>query len=82
MTYFSRLTDIVTCNLSALLDSIADPQDALVRIIAEIEEGLAGAERSMRTAAKNAARLRSEIDEQSQEAALDKSGTAGTGRWT
>ena len=40
MSYFSRLTDIVTCNLSEILAKESDPATALKRIVAEMEEGL------------------------------------------
>lgn len=63
MTYFSRLTDIVTCSLSRLLDETADPNSAIQGIIAEMEEGLAGAQRSVTTAANNERRLADEIGE-------------------
>ena len=63
MTYFSRLTDIVTCSLSRLLDETADPKSAIEGIIAEMEEGLAGAQRSVTTAANNERRLADEIAE-------------------
>jgi phage shock protein A len=62
MTYFSRLTDIVTCNLTDLLTQADDPIATLDEIVLEMEEGLAGARRSVNTAAKNAERLRGEID--------------------
>ncbi|HEV3303264.1 MAG TPA: PspA/IM30 family protein [Planctomycetaceae bacterium] len=63
MNYFSRLTDIVTCNLSEMLAREADPPAALKKIIAEMEEGLAGARRGVGTAAANEERLRREIAE-------------------
>jgi phage shock protein A len=63
MNYFSRLTDIVTCNLSEMLAREADPPAALKKIIAEMEEGLAGARRSVGTATANEERLRREIAE-------------------
>lgn len=63
MSYFSRLTDIVTCNLSALLAEAADPVRALQEIIAEMHEGLAGAKRSVATASASASRLAGEIDD-------------------
>lgn len=69
MSYFSRLTDIVTCNLSALLADATDPQAALVEIIHEMEEGVAGARRSVKTATTNEERIRSEIDEHMQQTA-------------
>lgn len=67
MPYFSRLTDIVTCNLTALLEGAPDPAAALAEIVREIEEGVSGANRSATTAARNAARLAAEIDEQRQQ---------------
>lgn len=66
MPYFSRLTDIVTCNLSSLLADADDPAAALQEILREMGEGVAGAERSVRTAAQNLARIESEIGEQRQ----------------
>ena len=62
MTYFSRLTDIVTCNLTAMLRESNDPAATLGEILLEMEEGLAGARRSVTTAGNNAERLRGEID--------------------
>jgi phage shock protein A len=62
MTYFSRLTDIVTCNLTDLLRQADDPVATLDEIVFEMEEGLAGARRSVNTAANNAERLRGEIE--------------------
>ncbi|HEY0984464.1 PspA/IM30 family protein [Schlesneria sp.] len=62
MSYFSRLTDIVTCNLSHLLAEAADPAAAIVEIIKEMEEGLTGAQRSVRTARASEETLRQEID--------------------
>jgi phage shock protein A len=63
MNYFSRLTDIVTCNLAEMLAREADPAAALRKIISEMEEGLAGARRSVGTATANEERLRREIAE-------------------
>lgn len=62
MSFFSRLTDIVTCNLSHLLAQAEDPQAAIAEIIQEMREGLAGAQRSVNTAAASEDRLRSEIE--------------------
>ncbi|MEX2286451.1 MAG: PspA/IM30 family protein [Planctomycetaceae bacterium] len=64
MSYFSRLTDIVTCNLSEILAAESDPGQAIKKIIAEMEEGLAGATRSVKTAAASSERLKGEISEQ------------------
>ena len=63
MTFFSRLTDIVTCNLTALLEQQEQPADALLQIIAEMEEGLAGAHRSVSTAEASKKRIQQELDE-------------------
>lgn len=67
MPHFSRLTDIVTCNLSAILAEAADPRKTLQEIIREMREGVAGAQRSARTAANNLARIEGEIAEQIQQ---------------
>jgi phage shock protein A len=63
MSYFSRLTDIVTCNLTQLLNSATDPRAAIADIIREMQEGLAGAKRSVGTAASSEQKLHREIDE-------------------
>lgn len=62
MSFFSRLTDIVTCNLSHLLSQAQDPQAAIAEIIQEMREGISGAQRSVNTAASSEERLRQEID--------------------
>ena len=46
MSYFSTLTDIVTCNLSEILANEADPEAAIEQIIYEIQEGVSGALRA------------------------------------
>lgn len=66
MSYFSRLTDIVTCNLTQLVNSATDPRAAIAEIVAEMEEGLAGAQRSVNTANNSEQRLKREIDEHRQ----------------
>ena len=63
MSYFSRLTDIVTCNLSEILAREAEPQEAIRRIILEMEEGLTGARRSVAAATNSVDRLETEIGE-------------------
>lgn len=63
MSFFSRLTDIVTCNLSEILANEADPVAAVQEIIDEMKVGLAGAERSMKTANANEERLKAELAE-------------------
>ena len=62
MSYFSRLTDIVTCNLTQLLAQSEDPHAAILEIIQEMQEGLAGAQRSVKTARASEDHLRQEID--------------------
>ncbi|MBS0205411.1 MAG: PspA/IM30 family protein [Planctomycetes bacterium] len=63
MSYFSRLTDIVTCNLTQILNEATDPRTAIAEIITEMQEGLAGAQRSVNTANSSEQRLKREIDE-------------------
>ena len=63
MTYFSRLSDIVSCNLTELLAQAADPAATLRQLISEMEEGLAGARRSVQAAAKSVERLQCETGE-------------------
>ncbi len=63
MNYFSRLTDIVTCNLSEMLAREADPAAAIRKIIGEMEAGLSGARRSVLTAGNNEERLGREMAE-------------------
>lgn len=64
MSYFSRLTDIVTCNLSDILARETDQLKAIDMIIGEMEEGLGGARRSVETAESSVGRIEREIDEQ------------------
>lgn len=63
MSYFSRLTDIVTCNLSEILSSADDPSAAIAQVIGEMEEGLSGCERCVHRAERAATDLRKELDE-------------------
>ena len=62
MNYFSRLTDIVTCNLGELLRTAADPLSAVRLILREMEDGIGGAKRSVATAAASEDRLAAEIE--------------------
>ena len=68
MSYFSRLTDIVTCNLTEILSQESDPKAAIQTIVREMEEGLAGAKRSVSTANGSVARLNREIGEHQAQA--------------
>lgn len=63
MSYFSRLTDIVTCNLSELLADADDPHAALEEIIDEMRAGVEAAQRSVKTATATEERIRIEISE-------------------
>lgn len=67
MSYFSRLTDIVTCNLSELLAEAEDPSAALEEIIEEMQAGVEAAQRSVINATATEQRIRSEIEELSQQ---------------
>jgi phage shock protein A len=64
MAYFSRLTEIVTCNLTSILEREADPTRAIGEIVDEMREGVDGAHRSAGTAEQNVGRLEGEIAEQ------------------
>ncbi len=64
MPYFSRLTDIVTCNLTLLLKEAENPQETLEQIIKEMKDGVAGAHRSSATATRNLEKIEAEITEQ------------------
>jgi len=68
MSYFSTLTDIVTCNLSEILANEADPEAAIEQIIYEIQEGVGGALRSLTTARTRVSSLEEELAEHAQEA--------------
>ncbi|MCP4787243.1 MAG: hypothetical protein GY903_32950 [Fuerstiella sp.] len=61
MPHFSRLTDIVTCSLTEILESSEDPAATLREVVEEMEEGLASARRVARTSGSNRNRLKEEI---------------------
>lgn len=65
MSFYSRLSDIVSLSISDLIEGTPDRLSAIELIIAEIEEGLAGARRSVATADKNQKRLAEELFERS-----------------
>ncbi len=62
-SYFSRLTDIVTCNLTEILGSSDNPGAAIADVISEMEEGLAGCERCVNRADRAATELQGELSE-------------------
>jgi len=63
MPHFSRLTDIVTCNLTEILNSSDDPATTLREVIAEMEEGLAACRRTVRVSEANHQRLCEEVNQ-------------------
>ena len=63
MPYFTRLTDIITCSLTEILSEAADPVLTLRDVIREMQEGLTGARRTVRTSDGNRTRIRSEIEQ-------------------
>jgi phage shock protein A len=67
MPYFTRLTDIVTCSLTEILNDSADAEVTLREVIREMEQGLSGARRSARTADSNRARIQQEIAEHTEQ---------------
>ena len=64
MSFFNRLTDIITCNLSQLLEREADPEAALEEMIREMERGVESAHRTLKTAADQENRVREQLEEQ------------------
>ena len=61
MPHFSRLTDIITCSLTEILQVAADPAKTLQEIIGEMNEGLSACRRNVRTSTDNGERLKREI---------------------
>lgn len=64
MSYFSRLTDIVTCNLTEILAEAEDPRATLEEIITEMRQGVASAQRTVKAATAREEGLREEVEEQ------------------
>ncbi len=69
MPFFSRLTDIVTCNLTDLLTNSDDPQATLQEVMNEMEQGLVGAQRSVQTARKSKKNLEQELEDSRKQVA-------------
>src|SRR5689334_13758937 len=63
MRIFSRISDILTANLNALLDRAEDPEVMLAQVVREMEDGLARARRSAAVAIAAERRLRRERDD-------------------
>lgn len=70
MPHFSRLTDIVTCCLTEILESSEDPQATLQEVLLEMEEGLTSARRVVKTSVQNRDRLQQEIAAHTQQVSL------------
>ena len=68
MPYFSRLTDIVTCNLTAILEEADDPVVALDEIVREMDQGLAASRRSVQTATASVESITRDIERQQTDA--------------
>lgn len=62
MPHFSRLTDIITCNLTEILQNSENPPETLQEIISEMDEGISACRRTVRTSDGNCERLRREIE--------------------
>src|SRR5260370_40437704 len=69
MSFFSGLGDIVSWKLDDLISEQGDRSAAMARIILEIEEGLAGAKRSVTAAGASEDRLKAELEERRKQAA-------------
>lgn len=63
MTFFSRLTDIITTNLTALLQEAANPTAALKQMISELEAAVKSARNSASQALSKAQGLKAELDQ-------------------
>src|SRR6266436_1331425 len=63
MGIFARLSDIITSNISALLDRAENPEWMIAQIIREMEEGLASAKRHAATAIAAERRIGRELDQ-------------------
>lgn len=70
MPHFSRLTDIVTCSLTEILELSDDPQSTLKEVIQEMKEGLTSARRVVKTSGANRDRLRAEIEQHSAQVGI------------
>ena len=62
MAFFSRLSDIISCNVHDLLGNTEDPLGAVRKVLLEMEEGLSGATRSSAHAQQAVQRLAAELE--------------------
>lgn len=63
MSFFSRLSDIVTSNINTFLETAENPEATINQIVAEMEKGVEAARRSAAAALTRAKRLKSELDQ-------------------
>ena len=70
MNIFSRLSDIISANLNALLDRAENPEVMIAHIIREMEEGLARARRLGASAVAAEKRIGRELEQKRQQAEL------------
>jgi phage shock protein A len=61
MPYFSRLSDIISCSLSSLLHETDDRLETIQAIVGEVEQGVAGARRSVTAANLQLTRLEADL---------------------
>ena len=61
MPHFSRLTDIITCSLTEILNAATNPTGTLQEIIGEMHEGLDACRRNVQTSSTIGERLKREI---------------------
>jgi phage shock protein A len=62
MPHFSRLTDIITCCVTEIIDASENPEQTLREIIEEMNEGMAACRRNVKSSAANSERLKKEIN--------------------
>jgi phage shock protein A len=70
MGVFTRLSDIISSNVNALLDKAEDPEKMIAQVVREMEEGLANAKRYAATAIAGERRLGRELDQNRAQAAF------------
>jgi phage shock protein A len=64
MGIFTRISELVSANLHALLDSVEDPEKMLAQVVREMEDGLAAARRQAARAIAAERRLERELNQQ------------------
>lgn len=66
---FKRINDVITANISDLIDQVEDPQKMIKQIINEMEENIGDAKQGVVDAIASEKLLRRDVDKHSQEAA-------------